>query len=82
MNVHILVVNGNGKNVQTFSSRTKMTQAAKGLESFTMIPPIPVPRKADGILYVADLINRIHTEGENTILGELEAMEEFEDIDA
>ena len=83
MKVHILVSEYSGvRNVQCFPSRLKMTQAAKDLETkFTMFPPVYVPRKQDGILYIADLVNRIHLEGEEQILMELEALEEYDDID-
>ena len=75
MNVHILIVdNEDGKSIESFASRTKMVsrKTALGKTKTTMMPPVVVPRSADGILYVANLINRLHTEDVDGVLKEME----------
>lgn len=80
MNLHILIVdNEEGKSVESFASRAKMVsyKTSLGKTKTTMLPPIVVQRSADGILYAANLINRLHTEDVDNILKEIEG--DYED---
>lgn len=79
MNIHILVIKQSDgtRAVEVFKSRDKMTAFRHGLEGVkaTMFPPIPVPRSADGIMLVAEIINRIHVEGEEAVLDSMDEAE-------
>ena len=74
MNLHILVIEGEKKSVETFPSRKALTTRRAELKytKCSMLPPINVSRDAKGILYTACLINSLHTRDYAEVIGELE----------
>lgn len=75
MNVHVLITEGDVKNVEVFSSRKAMTTRRTELKRYaecSMLPPIKVSRDAAGILFIATLVNDLHTRDYAEVIGELE----------
>lgn len=69
MNVHILV---SDIGVEAFPSRKKMTERRTQVGG-RMLPPVSVGRDAKGLIYLANLINRIHTAGWESVIDDLDS---------